>query len=77
MDVIFGLIPGMIILGLIGVGIFFWAVKNGQYEDMDGPAYRILDDDDLNQYHRSKKENNSNTKPDQSKSGENEKGKNR
>ncbi len=47
MDVIYGLIPGMIILGLISVLVFFWAVKNGQYEDMQGPAYRILDDDDL------------------------------
>jgi len=47
MDVIFGLIPAMIILGLIGVLIFFWAVKNGQYDDMEGPAHRILDDDDM------------------------------
>jgi len=47
MDVIYGLIPGMIILGLVSVLVFFWAVKNGQYEDMQGPAYRILDDDDM------------------------------
>ena len=47
MSVIYGLIPGMILLGLISVLIFFWAVKNGQYDDMEGPAHRILDDDDL------------------------------
>ena len=47
MDVIFGLIPAMIIMGLVGVLIFFWAVKNGQYDDMEGPAHRILDDDDM------------------------------
>ncbi len=47
MDVIFGLIPGMILLGLVGVLIFFWAVRNGQYEDMEGPAHRILNDDDM------------------------------
>ena len=47
MDVIFGLIPGMILLGLVGVLVFFWAVRNGQYDDMEGPAHRILDDDDL------------------------------
>jgi cbb3-type cytochrome oxidase maturation protein len=47
MDVIYGLIPGMILLGLVSVLVFFWAVKNGQYEDMKGPAYRILDDDDM------------------------------
>lgn len=47
MSVIYGLIPGMILLGLISVLIFFWAVKNGQYDDMEGPAHRILDDDDI------------------------------
>ncbi len=26
--------------------LFLWAVKNGQFEDMEGPKYRILDDDD-------------------------------
>ena len=49
MSVIYGLIPGMIILGLVGVLVFFWAVKNGKYEDMEGPAHRILDDDDIQQ----------------------------
>jgi len=47
MDVIFGLIPGMILLGLVGVLIFFWAVRSGQYDDMDGAAHRIFDDDDV------------------------------
>lgn len=47
MDVIFGLIPGMILLGLAGFLVFFWAVRNGQYDDMEGPAHRILDDDDI------------------------------
>ena len=49
MSVIYGLIPGMILLGLISVLVFFWAVKNGQYDDMEGPAHRILDDDDIDQ----------------------------
>ena len=47
MSVIYGLIPGMILLGLVSVLVFFWAVKSGQYDDMEGPANRILDDDDL------------------------------
>ncbi|MDQ6964684.1 MAG: cbb3-type cytochrome oxidase assembly protein CcoS [Mariprofundales bacterium] len=47
MSVIYGLIPGMIILGLVSVLLFFWAVNSGQYDDMEGPAHRILDDDDL------------------------------
>ncbi len=46
MDVIYGLLPGMLLLGIIAVVIFFWAVKNGQYEDMDGAANRILMESD-------------------------------
>jgi len=37
----------MLLLGIIGVGLFFWAVRNGQYDDMDGAANRVLMDDDL------------------------------
>ncbi|MCW9025643.1 MAG: cbb3-type cytochrome oxidase assembly protein CcoS [Gammaproteobacteria bacterium] len=46
MEVIYTLIPGMIFFGLIMVGVLIWAVKKGQYEDMDGDANRILMDDD-------------------------------
>ncbi len=46
MSVIYGLIPAMILLGLIMLGILFWAVRSGQYEDMEGDAERILMDDD-------------------------------
>lgn len=35
-----------IILGGVGVWLFFWTLKSGQYEDMDGAAQRILIDDD-------------------------------
>lgn len=47
MDVIYGLIPGMLLLGLVGVAVFFWAAKNGQFEDLEGEANRILMDGDL------------------------------
>jgi len=46
MDVIYGLIPLMIILGLVGVVIFIWSVRSGQYDDLEGDANRILMDDD-------------------------------
>jgi len=46
MEVIYGLIPAMIILGLIMVGILVWAVKSGQYDDLEGDANRIIMDDD-------------------------------
>lgn len=40
------LIPLAIGLGLVGLGAFFWAVRNGQFEDLDGAALRILIDDE-------------------------------
>ena len=46
MEVIYGLLPGMLLLGIVGVAVFFWAVRNGQYDDMDGAASRVLLDDD-------------------------------
>lgn len=46
MEVIYSLIPGMTFMGLVFVAILIWAVRNGQYEDMEGNASRILLDDD-------------------------------
>ena len=46
MDVIYSLIPGMTFFGLVMVGVLIWAVRKGQYEDMEGNASRILLDDD-------------------------------
>jgi cbb3-type cytochrome oxidase maturation protein len=46
MDVIYSLIPGMMFFGLIFLVVLIWAVKKGQYEDMEGNANRILLDDD-------------------------------
>lgn len=46
MDVIYSLIPGMMFFGLIFLVVLIWAVKKGQYEDMEGNASRILLDDD-------------------------------
>ena len=47
MDVIYGLIPSMIIIGLILIIILFWAIKSGQFDDLEGDAHRILMDEDL------------------------------
>jgi len=46
MNVIYSLIPGMMFFGLVFVAVLIWAVKHGQYEDMEGNASRILLDDD-------------------------------
>lgn len=40
------LIPLALFLGLCGLAAFFWAMKSGQFDDMDGAAMRILIDDD-------------------------------
>jgi cbb3-type cytochrome oxidase maturation protein len=40
------LIPIALFLGLSGLAAFFWAMKAGQYEDLDGAALRILIDED-------------------------------
>ncbi|WP_456490256.1 cbb3-type cytochrome oxidase assembly protein CcoS [Marinobacter nauticus] len=46
MQIVMILVPLMLILVALGLLLFSWAVKNGQYDDMDGPAHRILYDDD-------------------------------
>lgn len=46
MEVIYSLIPGMMFFGVLFVVVLVWAVKKGQYEDMEGNASRILLDDD-------------------------------
>ncbi|MDD2915562.1 MAG: cbb3-type cytochrome oxidase assembly protein CcoS [Gallionella sp.] len=46
MDVIYSLIPGMMFFGVLLVVILIFAVKKGQYEDMEGSGNRILLDDD-------------------------------
>lgn len=40
------LIPVALLLGLLGLAAFLWALKSGQFDDIDGAANRILFDDD-------------------------------
>lgn len=40
------LIPIALLLGAAGLAVFFWAMRNGQFEDLDGAANRILIDDE-------------------------------
>mgnify|MGYP000303642437 CR=1 FL=1 len=40
------LIPIALGMGLAGLAAFFWAMRSGQYEDMDGAAARILIDEE-------------------------------
>jgi len=40
------LIPVALILGGLGLAAFLWALRSGQFEDMEGAAHRILNEDD-------------------------------
>lgn len=46
MDLLIAMVPLSLLLLGLAILIFFWAVKSGQFDDMDSPAHRILFDDD-------------------------------
>jgi cbb3-type cytochrome oxidase maturation protein len=45
MNLLIFLIPIALFLGALGLAAFIWSLRNGQYDDLDGAAERILDDD--------------------------------
>ena len=47
MNVVIYLLPIALGLGLIGLFAFLWALKSGQYNDVEGAALRVLSDDDV------------------------------
>lgn len=47
MDVLIYLVPMALLLGLTGLAAFMWSLKNGQYDDVQGAAVRVLSDDDV------------------------------
>lgn len=50
MSVLVYLIPIALMLGFAGLVAFFWALKNNQFDDLDGAAHRILNDDEPRNY---------------------------
>jgi cbb3-type cytochrome oxidase maturation protein len=40
------LIPVALFMGAIGLAAFIWSLKSGQYDDLEGASWRILQDDD-------------------------------
>ena len=46
MNILYLLIPLAVVLMVVAALFFLWTVKSGQYDDMEGPAHRILMDDD-------------------------------
>jgi cbb3-type cytochrome oxidase maturation protein len=46
MTILIYLIPVALLLGGLGLAAFLWALRSGQYDDLDGAAARILFEDD-------------------------------
>lgn len=46
MEILYLLIPLGVVVVVVAVVAFAWSVKSGQFEDLEGPAHRILMDDD-------------------------------
>lgn len=46
MEIMIFLIPAALCMGALGLAAFFWALRAGQYDDLDGAAHRILIDDE-------------------------------
>ena len=47
MDILYLLVPLSLVAVFLVAGIFWWALAGGQFDDLEGPAHRILMDDDL------------------------------
>jgi len=46
MEILYLLIPLSLVLAGVIVWVFLWAVRSGQFDDMEGPAHEILMDND-------------------------------
>lgn len=46
MEVLVYLVPLALILGLLGLAGFLWSLKSGQYDDLEGAAWRAIADDE-------------------------------
>ena len=46
MEIMYLLIPLSVILVFLIGAVFWWSVRSGQFDDLEGPGYRVLMDDD-------------------------------
>jgi cbb3-type cytochrome oxidase maturation protein len=46
MEIVYLLVPLSVVLAFLIGGVFWWAIRRGQFDDLEGPAHRILMDDD-------------------------------
>ncbi len=53
MSALFVVVPLALLVSALAVGAFVWSVRRGQMDDLETPAHRILEDDDLLREQRS------------------------
>ena len=46
MGIVYILLPASLLLALVFVGIYVWSVKDGQFDDLETPSLRMLNDDE-------------------------------
>ncbi|HMA31596.1 MAG TPA: cbb3-type cytochrome oxidase assembly protein CcoS [Casimicrobiaceae bacterium] len=46
MDILYLLVPLSLVLVFIIGGVFWWTLRSGMFDDLEGPAWRVLQDDD-------------------------------
>ncbi|MEW9897568.1 cbb3-type cytochrome oxidase assembly protein CcoS [Chitinivorax sp. PXF-14] len=46
MEILYLLIPLSVVLVLVIAALFWWTIDNGQFDDLEGPAHRVIMDDD-------------------------------
>lgn len=46
MEMLYVMIPAAIFLGIVGMIFLIWSIKTGQFDDVEGPKYRIFFEDD-------------------------------
>ena len=58
MEIIYLLIPLALVLVVVIIAVFMWAVRSDQFDDLEGPAHRILMDEDEPRIDREESEDN-------------------
>ncbi len=46
MDILYLLVPLSVVLVFLIAAVFLWALRSGQFDDLEGPAFKVLLDDD-------------------------------
>ncbi len=64
LSILYLMIPLALLFVTVAVAIFFLAVRSGQFDDLEGPAHRILDDDDSNAGDTAPADKDNNDQPD-------------